>query len=163
MLQRMDQLVHEHEAERGRIGAPHTVQGTGFRIVESRHLLGVQIEQERLHVHRVGDEPEQPVHGLDPLLPRGREILVELQEQVGAHFLARGKLRAGGPAKVEPGGALHHRPEAVHQPGNIGILPARRGSPPAPGKQGQGGQEHRAPYATPRYLPYHAMMEGPTR
>ena len=60
-LQRVDQLVGQHQPELGAVGALHAEERGGVGIVEPRHLFGVEIEQQRPQLQRVGQQTEQPV------------------------------------------------------------------------------------------------------
>ena len=53
-LERMDQLVGQHQAELGAVRALYAEERGGVRIVEARDLLGVEIDQQRPELQRVG-------------------------------------------------------------------------------------------------------------
>ena len=92
-----------------------------IRIVEARDLLGVEVEQQRPEMERVGEKTEEPVRRLQSAEPRGRQLLVELGEQIGAHLLPAPHRRLGRRGEAETGGLLDRGAEAVHQHREIGV------------------------------------------
>ena len=53
-LERMDELVGQHQAELGAVRALYAEERGRVRIVEARDLLGVEIDQQRPELQRVG-------------------------------------------------------------------------------------------------------------
>ncbi len=150
VLQRVHQLVREHKAQRGRVGSDDAVQRRRLRIVESRHLLGIEIEEQPLQVERIGDEAEEAIHRLDPFLPCRREVLLQLAQEENSHLLPGLERRVRRALESQPGRTLDHRTEAVHQAGKIGAFAAHRRRPPAAGEEGEPGGEEAEHHATPR-------------
>src|SRR5438874_9285576 len=69
MLQRMHQLVRDHEAGLAGIDVGGNVQGVRVGVEVARHLLGEQVDHAAPQVERIRDEAEQAVGGL-----RAREL-----------------------------------------------------------------------------------------
>ena len=97
-----------HAEEHGRIG-----------IVEARDLLGVEIEEQRPELQRVGQQAEEAVGRLQPAQAVRRQLLVQLADQVVAHLLPAPHRRPRRPGEPEAGGLLDRTAEAVHQRGKV--------------------------------------------
>jgi hypothetical protein len=59
VLQRVHQLVREDQAKLGAVPAFDTIQRARFRIVVSRDLLPVEIEQQLLEIQGLGQSPNR--------------------------------------------------------------------------------------------------------
>jgi hypothetical protein len=80
-------LVREHQAELVAPGAGDAEQHRGVGVVVPRHLLGVEVEQQAAELERVGKQAEQPVRRLETAHPVGRELLVQLGQEVPPHLV----------------------------------------------------------------------------
>lgn len=148
-LQRVHHLVGHHHPQLSRVRPFHTKQGSRIGIVVPRNLFGIQLQQQRPEIQRIGQEAEQSISGLQPLELGRRQFVIQLAEQVLPHLRPgpKGRLRRG--LEPEPGGLFHPTSKAVHQSAQrigtdrLGALAPATSGKPNQKQQMQGRDSHR--------------------
>src|SRR5882762_3928702 len=106
VLQRVHQLVGDHETRLAGIDVGRDIQGVRVGVEVSRNLLRQEIDHRAAQVERIGNQTEQPVRRLRALELGGREVIVELVDDVVPDLRAAAAQHDGTLAKPQPGGPL---------------------------------------------------------
>ncbi len=101
VLQGVHQLVRDHEPRLAGVDVGGEIERVGVGVEVPRDLLGEEIGHGAPQVERVGDQAEQPVGGLRAGELGGREVVVELVNDVVAN--------------LGPAAAQHHRAPLEHE------------------------------------------------
>src|SRR2546422_3175298 len=122
VLQRVHQLVRDHETGLARIDVGGDVERVRVGIEVPRYLLGQEVDHGAAQVERIGDQAEQPVRGLRALELGGREVVVELADDVVPNLRATATQHDGTLAKPEAGGPLEGGDHLLHGLLQLGLI-----------------------------------------
>src|SRR5204862_5684708 len=115
VLQRVHQLVRDHETGLARIDVGGDVERVRVGIEVPRYLLGQEVDHGAAQVERIGDQAEQPVRGLRALELGGREVVVELVDDVVPNLPAAATQHDGALSKPQAGGAFDGGDHLLHR------------------------------------------------
>ena len=121
MLQRMHQLVRDHETGLAGIDVGGNVQGVRVGVEVARHLLREQIDHAAPQVERIRDETEQAVGGLRPGELGRRQIVVELVNHVVADLGAGTAQHHGALFEPQARRPLHGGHHLLHRLPQLGF------------------------------------------
>src|SRR5439155_1046071 len=114
-LQGVHQLVRDTGPHDERIDVRRHIEGVRVGIEVAADLLGEDVRKGFTQVKRIGHEAEEAQRRLQPGELRGREILVELVDDVVAHLIPAAGRDRGIAFELEPGHLLERGHPLVHQ------------------------------------------------
>src|SRR5439155_895812 len=154
-LQGVHQLVRDTGPHDERIDVRRHIEGVRVGIEVAADLLGEDVRKGFTQVKRIRHEAEEAQRRLQPGELRGREILVELVDDVVPHLIPVARRDRGIPFEFEPGYLLERGHPLVHQLAQRALALHRLRPIAAP--QDDAGGEHCAGAAQPLH-PCHSML-----
>jgi len=115
VLERVHQLVRDDEPDLQGIDVGGDIERVRVGIVIAGDLLGQQVHHRAPQVERIRDEAEEPVGGLGAGEFGGREVAVELVDDVVAHLGTAAAQYERMAPEPEPGGPLDRRHHLIHR------------------------------------------------
>jgi len=154
-LQGVHQLMGDAGPDDERVDVRRYVQRVRVGIEVAADLLGEHVRERLPQVERVRDEAEQAQRLLQPGELRGREIFIELVDDVVAHLSTGAWRDRRVPFELQPGHLLERGHALAHQLTQRALALHRFGPIATP--QGGGGGEHHAGPREP-FHPCHSMF-----
>src|SRR5438477_2620835 len=114
VLQRVHQLVRDHQTRLAGIDVGRDVERVRVGIEIARHLLGQEVDHGAAQVERIGDQTEQPIRSLRAGELGGREVVIELVDDVVANLRAAAAQHDGTLAKAQAGGPFDGGDHLLH-------------------------------------------------
>src|SRR5438094_206957 len=109
-----DLLVGDHQTRLAGIDVGRDVERVRVGIEIARHLLGQEVDHGAAQVERIGDQTEQPIRSLRAGELGGREVVIELVDDVVANLRAAAAQHDGTLAKAQAGGPFDGGDHLLH-------------------------------------------------